>query len=196
MIAQSFARMKLMFAEGIGRLIGANKVQAEVLADEPLDNINRVEPYGFSYRPKPGCQTYLVFPHGDRSYGVALIIGDKRYQMDLVEGEVGLHDDEGNWVHIKRGGTIEVKASTEVIADTPMFRTTADAQVGGNLVVLGQTVSASGYYGEGGGAAKMSSGLEIDNGSRLIVNGKDCGDTHYHLSTAPGTPTSEVESDA
>lgn len=195
MIDQVFARMKLMFAEGVGTLIGADKVQVKVLDDEALDNINRVEPYGFSYHPKPGCQTYLVFPHGDRSYGVALIIGDKRYQMDLLEGEVGLHDDEGNWVHIKRGGTIEVKASTEVIADTPMFRTTADAQVGGNLTVLGQTVSTGGYYGEGGGMAAMASGLDIDGG-RLIVNGKDCGDTHYHLSTAPGTPTSEVESDA
>lgn len=195
MIGQAFARLKLMFAEGVGTLVGAAKVQVNVLDDEPLDNINRVEPYGFSYRPKPGCQTYLVFPHGDRAYGVALIIGDKQYQMDLAPGEVGLHDDEGNWVHIKRGGTIEVKASTEVIADTPLFRTTGNAQVGGNLVVLGQTVSADGYYGEGGGMAKMAAGLDI-KGGRLIVNGKDCGDTHFHLSTAPGTPTSEVASDA
>ncbi|AJF00046.2 phage baseplate assembly protein V subfamily [Pandoraea apista] len=171
-------------------MIGAQKVQVTVLDGETLDNINRVEPYGFSYRPKSGSQTYLVFPAGDRSYGVALIIGDKRYQMDLAEGEVAIHDDEENWVHIKRGGTIHVKASAKVLAETPMFETTQDAKIGGNLVVGGQTSSAGGYFGADGAAAKMAGGADVEG--RFRVNGKDVGDGHKHTSNGPGAPTSGV----
>lgn len=131
MIRQVWNRLQLIFAQGVCTLIGADKVQVKVLDGETLDNIDRVEPYGFSYRPKKGSRAHLFFPSGDRSYGVALVIGDKRYQMDLQEGEVALHDDEGNHVHLKRGGVIEVKAATKVIADTPVFETTGDAVIGG-----------------------------------------------------------------
>lgn len=178
MIEQVFGRLKLLFAKGKGLRIGADKVQVRVLDEEPLGNIDRVEPYGFSYRPKPGCQAYLVFPQGDRSYGIALVIGDKQYQMDLQEGEVALHDDEGNWVLIKRGGTIHVKAATEVFSEAPLFKTSADAEIGGNLVVNGQTRSNGGYFGTNGGIAQMAGGLYVTGEFR--VNGKNVSDSHTH----------------
>lgn len=163
---QIWNRLQLLFAHGVGILIGADKVQVKVLDGEPLNNIRRVEPYGYSYRPKPGCQTYLLFPSGDRSYGVAIVIGDRRYQMELEEGEVALHDDEeGSHVLLKRGGIVEAKARTKVIADTPLFETTHDAKIGGNLEVVGTS---------------------------LIVNGKEVNDLHTHTSNAPGSPTSGV----
>ncbi len=106
MITQVWNRLQLLFAQGVGTLIGADKVQVRVLDGETLNNINRVEPYGFSYRPKPGCQSYLLFPAGDRSYGVAIVIGDRRYQLDLQEGEAALHDDQGQRVHLTRDGIV------------------------------------------------------------------------------------------
>lgn len=170
MMGQVWTRLQLLFAQGRGLLIGPDKVQARVLDAETLDNLARVEPYGFSYRPHPGCETYLLFPAGDRSYGVAIIIGDKRYQMDLVEGEVALHDDVGNHVHLKRGGIIEVKASAKVLADTPLFEATGNAVIGGNLVVMG---------------GAMVTGV-------FEVNGQNVSDSHTHTSNAPGSPTSGV----
>ena len=161
---QLWNRLQLLFAHGVSSLVSADKVQVKVLDGEVLNNIARVEPYGFSYRPKGGSQAYLLFPAGDRSYGVALVVGDKRYQMELVEGEVALHDDENNFVHLKRGGTIEVKAATKVIADTPLFETTQDCKIGGNLEVVGGVKS----------------------------RGKVIDDTHTHTSSAPGSPTSGV----
>jgi phage gp45-like len=175
-IAQAFARIKLLFAQGVGTLIGDQRVQSRVLDEEVLGNINRVEPYGFSYRPKPGCQTYLVFPGGDRSYGVALIIGDKRFQMDLKEGEVALHDDEENWVHIKRGGIIEAKAATKVIADTPLFETTGDAKIGGDLMVVG--------------LSKLAGGGRITG--EFLVNEVDVSEAHTHTCNGDGAQTSGV----
>lgn len=191
MMRQIWNRLQLLCAQGVGVMTTRDKVQVTVLDGEVPPNVQRVEPYGFSYRPpRKGFQTYLVFPAGDRSHGLCLIIGDKRYQMDLQEGEAALHDDEGNHVHIKRGGVIEVKAATKVIADTPDFETTGNAKVGGNLVVLGNTSSTGGFYGANGGVADMQGGLHVTN--EFKVNGKNVGDGHTHTSTAPGSPTSGV----
>lgn len=187
MIEQVFARLKLLVAKSKGLRISADKVQVRVLDDEPLSNIERVEPYGFSYRPLPGCQAYLAFPGGDRSYGVALVIGDKQYQMDLRPGEVAIHDDQGNYAHIQRDGVIKVKASTKVLADTPLFETTHDAKIGGNLLVVGQTTSIEGYGGNGGGRAWLRHGALIENGTEthgvLTSNGKNVSDSHTHPET-------------
>ena len=184
MINQVFSRLKLLFAKGKVLRIGADTVQVRVLDEETLSNIERVEPYGFSYRPLPGCQGYLLFPEGDRSYGVAIVIGDKQFQMDLQPGEVAMHDDQGNYAKIRRDGVIEVKASTKVLADTPLFETTQDAKIGGNLLVMGQQTANGGYYGVDGTAARMHSGAVIVNGLAVTghqtCNGKNISDTHTH----------------
>ncbi len=213
MNGQIWRRLQLAIAQGVVNLVGANKVQVRVLDGEPLTNIDRVEPYGLSYRPKKGSRSYLFFPAGDRSYGVALVIGDKRYQMELQEGEVALHDDEeGSHVLLKRGGIIEAKAATKVIADTPLFETTHDAKIGGNLVVVGTThlqqvvncdmnmivagntvsamVLAGGFSSLMGGPATMPQGLAV-NGT-FTVNGKNVDQTHTHTVTAFGAPSSGV----
>jgi phage gp45-like len=103
---QIWNRLQLVFAQGVASLVKADKVQAKVLDEEVLDNLARVEPYGFSYRPKPDCQAYLLFPSGDRSYGVAIMCGDKRYQMTLEEGEVAIHDDIGHSITLSRDGIV------------------------------------------------------------------------------------------
>jgi phage gp45-like len=121
MIGQVWARLRLMLAQGVGTLIGAEFVQVRVFDDEVLPKVRRVEPYGFSYRPKSGSQVYMMFPSGDRSQGIALLIGDKRYQMDLLEGEVALHDDDGNFVKMGRGGIVSVKAKTKILQDAPVI---------------------------------------------------------------------------
>ncbi len=111
MIAQMWHRLRLIVAQGVGRVISHDRVQATVLDSETLANLHRVEPYGLSYRPKPGCETYLLFPAGDRSGGFAIVCGDKRYQLQLTEGEVALHDDQGQKVHLKRN---------KILIETPL----------------------------------------------------------------------------
>jgi len=161
---QIWNRLQLMIGHGVATLVSADKLQVKVLDGEVLNNVRRVEPYGFSSRPLAGCQAYIVFPSGDRSYGVALVVGDKQYQMDLVGGEVALHDDQGNYVAIKRDGNIEVKASTKVLIDSPLVETKQNLKVGGDVEIVGG----------------------------LTVNGKNVSDTHTHTSAAAGSPTSGV----
>ena len=195
-----FHRLQLLLAQGKTTLIGKDTVQAKLLDGETLDNLDRVEPYGLSYRPKPGSRAYLQFPSGDRSYGVALIIGDKRYQLDLQEGEVALHDDAGNYVMLKQGGIVETQASTKVIATTPLFETSGDAKVGGNLLVVGNMTAAAAiagsFAGASGTAASMPSGITATGAVALnggvTANGKNIGAAHTHTTGAAGYPTSGV----
>lgn len=135
---QIWNRLQLAFAQGVATWVGTGKVQARVLDNEVLDNLNRIEPYGFSYRPKPGAQVYLAFPSGDRSYGVALVVGDKRYQLDLQEGEVAIHDDELNHrITLTRTGIVIAGGGHDVvITDAPTVVVNAGTvQVSGGDVI-------------------------------------------------------------
>jgi len=180
---QVWRRLQLLFARGRALLVGHQKVQARVLADEVLPNIDRVEPYGFSYRPKAGAQTYLLFPSGDRSHGIAIIIGDKQYNMQLEEGEVALHDDEGNHVHIKRGGEIIATANAKITLKAP------DIILDGNVLATQAATVNQGLsvLGQGGGESAVTGNFRVIG--TISCNGKDISDTHTHTGIQPGDGT-------
>jgi phage baseplate assembly protein V len=173
-----FRRLQLMVAKGVALLVGTGRVQAQVMADEVLPNIERVEPYGLSYMPHAGAQAYIVFPRGDRSHGFALVLGDKQYNMRLEPGEVALHDDEGNFVHIKRGGEIEVAAQTKIVLRAPLVELDGMAVVSQGLTVLGA--------GADGEAESSIAGNLSLNVSALTVNGKNMSETHTHEGVMAG----------
>lgn len=141
MIQHVWRRLQLMSASGSVQLLdrenGKHHAQVKGLDDEVLTNVSHVTPYGFSHSPRAGAQAHMMFPGGDRSFGIALVVGDKNFNMTLQGGEVALHDDAGNYVLIKTGGIIEVKSSTKVIADTPLFECTHNCKIGGDLEVVG-----------------------------------------------------------
>lgn len=118
MIAHIWRRLQLMIAQATGVRIYKHKIQVAALSDEPLDNIDRIQPYGFSYRPKSGCQSFIVFPSGDRSHGFCLVVGDKRYTLDLQDGEAALHDDQGQMVKIARDMVI-AKSHQKIRLEAP-----------------------------------------------------------------------------
>lgn len=85
-----------------------------LFADEQQDQIEHAHPYGFVNVPKKptgqgtvrrAAEAFLSYLGGNRSHGIALIVGDRRYRLyQLDEGEVALHDDQGQQVHLKRDG--------------------------------------------------------------------------------------------
>lgn len=84
----------------------ASKMQSLQLAlrkGEAKDNIEHIEPYGFTSHPQAGAEAVTIFFNGDRSHGVAVVVGDRRYRLTgLAAGEVALHDDQGQTIQIKR----------------------------------------------------------------------------------------------
>lgn len=167
MMQQLWNRLQLMFGHGRGTVVGNDRVQVSALDGEPLENIKRVEPYGFSYRPHPGCEAYFLCPNGDRSYGAALILGDKKYQMTLKHGEVAVHDDQGQSVHLTRTGIVVTGAGLPVtITGTPKVRIEAPL-----LEVTGDIKD------------------RCDEGGRSMQSMREVYDVHVHPENDAGGPT-------
>ena len=106
-------------------------VQVRLLADEVRDDLEHVEPYGFTSEPLDDEQpeAFAAFFGGDRSHGIVFCIADRRYRLTkLKAGEVALYDDQGQKVHLTRDGIV-------IHTDKQL-----EATVGGTLTA---TVSAS-----------------------------------------------------
>lgn len=117
-------RLMLMVGRGLIQLSKdsgpTQRLQVSLMADEVRDNLERVQEYGFTSRPKPGAEAVVLFPGGSRDFGLVIAVDDRRYRLkSLQEGEVALYTDEGDAIHLKRGGTIEIKAASKVIVDSP-----------------------------------------------------------------------------
>lgn len=102
-------------------------LQIRMLAGEVKDSVEHLEPYGFTSHPHAGAEGVAVFPGGDRSHGVVVVVADRRYRLQgLKTGEVALYDDIGQCVHLTRGGILIKGAGLPmVITDTPKLRVEA-----------------------------------------------------------------------
>jgi phage baseplate assembly protein V len=86
-------------------------LQARILAGEVKDGVEHMEPYGFTSHPHEGAEGVALFPGGDRSHAVVLVVADRRYRLQgLKAGEAALYDDQGQCVHLTRKGIV-VKAA-------------------------------------------------------------------------------------
>lgn len=109
----------------------AQHVDLTALAGEAIDGAEHMEPYGWTARPHPGAEAVVVFVGGNRSHPLVVSVADRRYRMQgLVDGEVAIHDDLGQAVHLTRDG-IRIIAPTTII--------TGDLVVEQNLTVNGDT---------------------------------------------------------
>jgi phage gp45-like len=84
--------------------------------EEQQQSIEHVHPYGFTSVVQPpsggsngqnrtGAEGFMTFMGGGRSHGVVFCAGDRRYRLyKLQNGEVAMHDDQGQQVHFRRDG--------------------------------------------------------------------------------------------
>jgi len=95
---------------------------------EVLEGLERMMDYGLSSRPLPGAEGLIVSVAGSRGNGVVLALGDRRYRMALEEGEVALHDDLGQVVHLTREG-IRIASSLRVEIEAPEISLSAGTEM-------------------------------------------------------------------
>lgn len=154
LLAPLRSRIANMVARAVLNTVNdATQVQAvnvTLLAQETRDAIERFQNYGFTSVPLAGAEAVAIFVDGRREHGFVIAIDDRRYRMkNLVAGEVAIYTDQGDSVVIKRGGTINVTASTKVHVSSPLVEMTGDVHVTGILtadrgVVSGDDVDANG----------------------------------------------------
>ncbi len=120
---------------------GLQVMKLNVLAGENRDNVERFQNYGFTSHPKPGAESVVIFQGGNREHGLIIAVDDRRFRLKgLAEGEVAIYTDEGDKIHLKRGGLIDVVASTKVTVDAPNVQFKGNVLIDGNLEVKGNTI--------------------------------------------------------
>ncbi|MDH1499349.1 phage baseplate assembly protein V [Comamonas terrigena] len=88
-------------------------LQIRLTAGEVKDDVEHMEPYGYTSNPHPGAEGIAVFPGGDRSHGVVVVVADRRFRLKgLKPGEVALYTDEGDKIHFERGRKLTVVTAT------------------------------------------------------------------------------------
>lgn len=123
---------------------GLQRLQLRVLLGETRGDVERLQPYGLTSHPHPGAEGLAIFLNGNRDHGIVVQVDDRRYRLrGLEQGEVALYTDEGDKVHLRRGGQIEVVAGGAVTIDAPSTTITGDLTVEGTATVQGAVTAES-----------------------------------------------------
>ncbi|WEP47837.1 phage baseplate assembly protein V [Cronobacter dublinensis subsp. beijingensis] len=88
----------------------------KLIAGDTKENVEYIEPYGFTSTAHAGAEAVVLFPSGDRSHGVVISVSDRRYRLKgLKSGEVAVYTDEGDSIVLKRGRVTEITTSELVV---------------------------------------------------------------------------------
>jgi len=132
------------------------ELQAEFLAGEVRDELEHIEPYGFSSEPITDgkAEAFVMFLDGNRSNGIVFCVADRRYRITNMEsGEVAIFDDQGQKVYLQRGGilletpknlTAKVGGSTTLTSSGNVDITAPQTTIHGPLTVDGPISGKSG----------------------------------------------------
>jgi phage baseplate assembly protein V len=142
---------------------------------ETLQGVEVFGQYGFDSRPLDGAEAIGLALGGSRDHTVIIASADRRYKISLESGEVAIHDDQGQKVHLKRTGIevysplkVEVTAGGSVTVEALGAATlkaagAATLEAGGVATVKGATVVLG-----TGGAAVARVGDAVSGGNTII----------------------------
>lgn len=182
-IGNMLARGRVSSVKGGGKM---QVLQLQLLDGEVKDRLEHFEPYGFTSNPKPGAEAAAAFLDGDRSHGIVLVVADRRFRLtSLVSGEVAIHDDLGQKVHLTRSGividgaglpivvqntpTVNVTATVSVTLTTPDVFCTGKLTVAGNTLVKGLLTYEQGLQGTGAGQTSTITGNLAVQGNTALT---------------------------
>lgn len=84
-------------------------VQLDLLEGETRNEVERLQNYGFTSKPRAGAEAAVIFVGGRRDHGLAIAVDDRRYRVtNLESGEVAVYNDTGAKIVFKANGDIEL----------------------------------------------------------------------------------------
>lgn len=194
------ARGTVSAADGTKKM---RTVQVRLLADEVRDDLEHVEPYGFTSEPLDDEQpeAFAAFFGGDRSHGIVFCVADRRFRLKpLKPGEVAIYDDVGQkivlrrdgievetpgWLHATVSGAATVKAASVTI-DSPTTTITGDVKIEKSLAVVGQITGTGGLAVSGGSGATVDGSMKTTGD---VIAGGISLQTHVHSGVQGGSGT-------
>jgi phage gp45-like len=88
--------------------------------DNPYE-IEQIHNYGFVSRPLPGAEGISVSPIGDPTQSVMITVQDRRYQIEIAEGEVAIYThkdiDKAHKILLNKDGNIEITGGEIILKD-------------------------------------------------------------------------------
>ena len=142
---------------------GCQTLQVQVLADETQDDVEHVEPYGFTSNPLPGAEGVVLNVGGRRGAAVGFNFGNRGFRVTgLKSGEVCIYTDEGDKITLMRERHMRVRTlHLDIEADEDATITTKKYTVNASEGVAYNTPSYQ-LGSEGGScAAKMTADMDI-----------------------------------
>lgn len=151
-------------------------MQVTILADEVMDDVEHMEPYGYTSNPPSGAEGVILNVAGQRGACVGINFGNRAYRLrGLKTGEVALYTDEGDKVELLRDRKMRlttlhltIDAQEDVIVNTKAY--TVNASEG----VTYQT-PAFGLGGVGGCTATMAANMrlrgDVDQQGGIVSSG-------------------------
>lgn len=91
---------------------GQLTADVELIAGEKRRNVEFLQNYGFSSRPKGNVSGVAVFIGGSRENGTVIATNGDDMTPKLEEGEVMVHSPFGQSIYLKKDGNIEISASS------------------------------------------------------------------------------------
>jgi len=76
-------------------------------------------PYGISMHPQTGSEVIVAALGGNQDHMIVLGTADRRYRLKVAAGEMAIHDDQGQKVHLMRDAVF-VETSKKVVAKAPL----------------------------------------------------------------------------
>ena len=184
-------------------------VQVRLLADEVRDDLEHVEPYGFTSEPKDDelPEAFALFFGGDRSHGIVFCVADRRFRLkNMKPGEVAIYDDLGQKVYLTRDGlvietpgtltatvaknatvTVGGNLTAEVAGDAALKLDTPATTLTGTLTVQGLITGQGGMAISGGSGASVTGDLTTTGD---VKAGPISLKTHTHTEQGDGAETS------
>jgi phage baseplate assembly protein V len=142
---------RLMSMVAIGRVAastalggrGARRMQVRFDATEIRDETPLLQAYGFASRPLPGADVVVLFPGGNRAAGFIVATNDRRYQLEIEEGEAVIHDDLGQRIHLTRAGIVIDGAGLPItLRNAPMTTIEGALTVTEDVIIGGRSFNA------------------------------------------------------
>ena len=114
-------------------------------------------PYGFTHHPQDGAEVLVASLGGNRDHMVAFPSSDRRYRIKVAKGEVAIHDDQGQKVHITRDGVVvdtpkkaDVKAGESARIEAPTITLKGNLVIEGDITHTGN-MNTSGVHTDSNG---------------------------------------------
>jgi phage baseplate assembly protein V len=172
-------RVRLMASRGRITAVddsgGVQRVQVSLLSGERISDVQLVQLFGTSGHAPVGSTCVVLCMGGSRTHPVAIAVDHPASRIrDLEAGEWVAYNAEGDFLRIKLGGEIHIKAASKVVMETPLVECTQDVHIFGRLDVDGVIESATAVLDPLGSMQEM----------RIIYNG------HSHTEQGDGAPVS------